>query len=152
MIDGVGEIVSIYEWYKCYHKESKELNNEKREYIRAIFGMLKIWFWFSIFSVVLVGISILVGYLLPGSTETQYLLVALLGMPLLFLFSFMSMIIIAILTRPKILSMVKNKIEVKNEFLSMIISGMIGWFESCVYLGVGKKERERIEIKYYSGC
>ena len=85
MIDGVGEIVSIYEWYKCYHKESKELNNVKREYIRAIFGMLKIWFWFSIFSIVLIGSSILVGYLLPGNIETQDIFIILFGVPLLFL-------------------------------------------------------------------
>lgn len=142
------KIMSIWEWYYHYNNESKCINNTRREYGYAFLGTLKIGFWFGVFADVMMLFSVILSPLFnlifnDKMKPMEDIVEMFIGTPICALCIFMVITFISMIFRPRILKMYNN--EPKNEFLTMIANGYDGWFQACVFAGVGKKDRNKFE-------
>lgn len=140
--------MSIWEWYYYYNKESKRVDNIKREYGYAFLGTLKIGFWFGVFADVMMLFTVMVSSLFNLIFNEEIKLMEditemFIGTPICALCIFMVITFISMIFRPRILKMYDN--EPKNEFLTMMANGYDGWFQTCVFAGVSKKDRNKFE-------
>ena len=106
MADNVEKIVSVTEWYKHYHQENKINNNTKIENIKATIGGFKMWFYFSIFSVILMLLCFILGpivdKLMNAETSNDMFFICFVGVPIVSFFVFTIPTVISILMRKKI--------------------------------------------------
>lgn len=140
--------MSIYEWYKLYNDESKKNCDIKREYLNCLFGTFKLSFYFGIFADIFLGISILMTPLfnflfldeIKININIEYMFI---GIPLMFLLVFSVMIILYFCFKSKILYCIENEVFIENNFFAIFLAGLNGWFQTCLYIGVNKKEKNK---------
>ena len=140
-------VVSISKWYDRYRKERG--TSVKIENKPALVGFLKSWL---VGSILVDVFAFLFGFLptmlFEGPVAYQGFTL-LFGLPITLLLVFGGLFVYSLILRNKIEKHYENICwcTVENNFLGILYGGCLGWYELFVYIGVGKKERKRIEKK-----